>query len=194
MAIGSVLLQPKKVPTAPTAPDLALLEDVVSLATRMAWDRAQGGSIVDDLLGGMEAAVKNIAEQKKAGIEGALARLEALVAPVIAEVQSLGGGTADDSTAEEILKAGGTLIDLLAKLAESLTVEQVRALLDEVFDILQSDLGLTNTFLEQMVAALFDDMASRVRQSPTGATADLRDNRVVKQDFTRRGENERCVR
>jgi hypothetical protein len=186
MAIGSVLLQPKKVPTAPTAPDLALLEDVVSLATRMAWDRAQGGTIVDDLLGGMEAAVKEIAEQKKAGIAGALARLEALVAPVIAEVQSLGGGAFDDSTAEEILKAGGTLIDLLAKLAESLTVEQVRAHLDEVFDILQSDLGLSNTFLDQMVAALFDDMASRARQSAGGATAEVRDNRVQVAQLLRR--------
>jgi hypothetical protein len=186
MAIGSVLLQPRKVPTAPTAPDLALLEDALSLATRIAWDRAQGGTIVDDLLAGMEAALKGIAEQKKTGIEGALARLEALVAPVIAEVQSLGAGAADDSTAEEILKAGGTLIDLLAKLAESLTVEQVRAHLDEVFDILQSDLGLTNTFLDQMVAALFDDMASRVRQSPAGATAEIRDNRVQVAQLLRR--------
>src|ERR1035441_360321 len=133
MAIGSVLLQPKKVPTAPTAPDLALLEDALSLATRITWDRAQGGTVVDDLLAGMEAALLGIAEQKKAGIEGALARLEALMAPVIAEVQSLGGGAVDDSTAEEILKVGGTLLDLLAKLAESLTVEQVRAHLDEVF-------------------------------------------------------------
>ena len=186
MAIGSVLLQPKKVPTAPTAPDLELLEDALSLATRIAWDRAQGGTIVDDLLAGVEAALQGIVEQKKAGIEGALARLEALMAPVIAEVQSLGGGAVDDSTAEEILKVGGTLLDLLAKLAESLTVEQVRAHLDEVFDILQSDLGLTNTFLDQMVAALFDDMASRVRQSPAGATADVRDNRVQGAQLLRR--------
>jgi hypothetical protein len=40
-----------------------------------------------------------------AGIEGALARLEALGAPVIAQVQSLGGVTFADSTAEESLSA-----------------------------------------------------------------------------------------
>jgi hypothetical protein len=186
MAIGTVLLQPKKVPTAPAAPDLALLEDTLSLATRVAWDRARGGTIVNDLLAGMEAALQGIAERNKAGIEGALARLEALLAPVIAQVQSLGGGAFADSTAEEILSAGGTLIDLLSKLAQALTVEQVRAHLDEVFDILQSDLGLTGTFLDQMVAALFDDMAGRVRQSPAGAAANIRDNRVQVAQLLRR--------
>ena len=64
MAIGTVLLQPKKVPTAPAAPDLALLEDTLSLATRVAWDRARGGTIVNDLLAGMEAALQGIAERK----------------------------------------------------------------------------------------------------------------------------------
>lgn len=186
MAIGTVLLQPKKVPDAPAPANLALLEDALSLVVRVAWDRAQGGTIVDDLLSGVEAALQRIVEQKQAGIEGALQRLQALMAPVIAELQSLGSGALSDSTAADILAGGATLIHLLSKLAQGLTVEQLRAHLDEVFDILQSDLGLTNTFLDQMVTTLFDDIANRVRQSPAGAGVEVRDNRVQVAQLLRR--------
>jgi hypothetical protein len=178
MPIGSVLLQPNKVPAAPPNPGSALLEDAITLLIRVAVDRANGGTVTDDIFGGFEASLQGILTDKKDGLEAARQHLEALLTPVTSKVGSLGSAAMGDSTADEILAAGGLLIGMLAELAQNLTANEVHDRIDQLLTILTTDLGITNSALDDLIASLFDSMAGRVQQTPASADAQTRDNRT----------------
>jgi murein DD-endopeptidase MepM/ murein hydrolase activator NlpD len=166
------------VPTAPPLESVVVLEDVLALIVRVFWDRAQGGTVVDDLLGGLQDAFQGILTGKQAGLDAARQHLEAWLAPVINKVSSLGSEALKDSTADEIFASGGLLVGLLADLAQNLPTNEIRDHLDTLLGILANDLGITNTALNQTIASLFTGMADRVKAAPASASAAMRENRT----------------
>lgn len=177
MLIGSLLLQPNKV-AAPAAPSpAALLEDAIALAVRVFWDRAHGGpclSLIETALGN---SLANLRDGMKNGEAAALQKFQAWAQPLLDRLAALGQSMPADSAAHEALESGDVLAGLIVELLDGVTTDQLAKHLDVVLKILQDDLGLTSTFIDQQVVSICDEIVKQLRGAPPEADLNARSNR-----------------
>lgn len=177
MVIGSVLLQPRKVAFAPAPPSAALLEDVIALVVRLLWDRAHGGACGARLEAALGKGFTAIRAHMQAGEAAALAKLKAWAQPLVDRLAAVGQTFGGPSVAHDTLDGGDKLLGLIVDLLAGVTTDELARHLDFVLKIVHDDLGLTNAFIDQQVAALLDAMVAELRAAPPEADAAARENR-----------------
>jgi hypothetical protein len=152
--------------------------DVLTLAGRLAYDAARGGSMLSTLGEAGTAAANRLVEHSRSGINSAFDKIRTWVQPVVDQIEVLGQNlpsTVDAATAAGMVDS---LLSQVAASAEQLTAAQLRAHLATVFGVLQGDLGLTNQVIETQAMALFDDAIARLGQLPPEPDDSLHRNRV----------------
>jgi hypothetical protein len=176
VVIGSVLLQPQRLERAAQIPfDDAVLNDIISLAVRLLADGGRGGRLGTTLARSLEGTITRLATRAGAGVNSAATRFNALFAPLVASIQAAGEQPPGDvDTVIDGLEHGLTSV---VNALKNLTPEQLRQGMSAVFDILETDLGITPTFIRDVVLGVFDDMILALGSAPSGETPDERANR-----------------
>jgi hypothetical protein len=176
VVIGSVLLQPQKLARAvQLSNDDAILSDIISLGMRLAIDRTRGGQLGSILSASMQGTVERFAAQAGAGVNSAVIHFGALFQPLVSAFETTTATAPDDTgTMIDGLETGLTSIINTLK---NLNADQLRGLMNRVFDILEDDLGITPTFVRAVVLGFFDDMILALQTAPTNEPKSARENR-----------------
>ncbi|PYQ65872.1 MAG: hypothetical protein DMF53_04500 [Acidobacteria bacterium] len=176
MVIGSILLQPQRLERAGRVPAAdAVLDDILSLAVRLGSDGVHGGRLAATLGRSAEGTVARLEARAGAGVSNAVARLGALFAPLTAPFQALAAQPPGDVDA--LIGDLENGVKAVVSGLQGLTPEKVRQTVGTVFDVLESDLGITPTFIRDLVLGLFDDMILALASAPPDETPDARANR-----------------
>ncbi len=176
MVIGSVLLQPQRLERASQRTnDEAVLDDLIALATCLITDGLEGGSLAATLAGSAYGTVNRLAERSGAGANRAAVRLAGMFQPTIERVESIVEQPPDN--AGSVVDDVEDLFVGLTNTLKSLSPAQIRQRINEVFDILETDLHITPTFVQEMVEGLFGDMVLALQQPAPDETPAQRANR-----------------
>ena len=179
MSVGTVLIQPQRLPRADTAEDADTgFADLAKLAIGILRDVTAGGHILEQFEAAGVAGTERLLTHAESGLDHARQRLGALAAAPVARLQAL---ATELSTITDPGAAVTAVHDLFAALtagAEALTIDHLRADVAELLDIIEHDLGLTPDFLEREVWAIVDDLVQRLEHVPPEADAALRSNRI----------------
>jgi murein DD-endopeptidase MepM/ murein hydrolase activator NlpD len=190
-SVGHILLQPERLPrTAADDGEQALLDDLLTAIARIVADVAQGGTMAQDLEAAFEALGKRLLEHAGVGFHAAVGRIGDLVAPLASMIKKLPELLDHDDAAE----VASALLDLLGTLGEKtsgLSIEAVRKHVTLVLDVIEKDLGLTSSVLEDELWALFGDVIERLEITPDGLDPALAANRLAVAG-TLRGIRRRC--
>ncbi len=187
MSLGYVLVQPQKLKRAAALDaDAVLVSDVISLAARIAADADQGGQILQALTEGVQATATRLQERLAGGLENSGQRLKAWLKPAIDLVGGLMGTPPGDADPTEGLKLVEQLLRKLSETAARLTLDQLRAQVALLLDVLQNDFGLTSDFIREQVWALLEDVAARLEAVPPGSDPAARDNCLASASVLRR--------
>ena len=156
-------------------PGDAVLDDVINLAVRVVSDGIQGGRLGATLGGSVEGTVARLAARAGAGVSNAVTRLGALFAPLVAQIQAVTAQPPGDLDALiGDLESGLTKVVGVLK---GLAPEKIRQTMSTVFDVLESDLGITPAFIRDLVLGVFDDMILALASAQPNETPDERANR-----------------
>jgi hypothetical protein len=177
MTIGSVLLQPHKV-AAPLAPaPAALVEDLLALATRLLWDRAHGGACLTLTEKAFAASLERLLAATRTRQGAAAQKLKAWAQPLVDKIAAMGQSLPGDSVAHETILSGDRLVSLLVELLDGITTDALAQHANFALSVLQNDLGLTNSFVDQQVGLIIDDIVAQLRGAPLEADLRVRENR-----------------
>jgi hypothetical protein len=173
VVIGSVLLQPQRLERAGQIPsDDAVLNDIISLTVRLIDDGVQGGRLGIKLARSFEGTVARLATRAGTGVNSAVTRFRSLFVPLIASFQAAVEQPPGEVEAliDEFEHGLTGVVDTL----KNLTPEQIRQGMSTVFDILETDLGITPAFIRDVVLGAFDDMILTLRSALPDETSNER--------------------
>jgi hypothetical protein len=171
MGFGSVLLQPRKVALPAAPPAAVLLEDVLALGVRLLWDQAHDGVCGARLQAALEIAFTRISDHMKSGQAAALAKVQAWMKPFVDRLAGVG-------KTQGALDAGDKLLALIVQLLDGVTTDELAKHLEFVLKVVHDDLGITNTFIDDQVTAILDEMVAQLRSAPPEADLAARENRL----------------
>jgi hypothetical protein len=178
IVVGSVLAQPQKVRRAAAQnADAALLHDLFDLSGRILVDLQQGGRMVEVLTEALLATGAAIINRVTTGSAQAQQRLKDWLTPAVQFGVSFGASLPGADGSEDGLDPARQLLLKLSELAANLTLDRLRANLQVPVDILQTDLGVTPAFLQEMVWTLIDECVSRLETMPSNTPVKERENR-----------------
>lgn len=186
MVIGAVLLQPQRLERARHIPaDDAVLHDIIGLALRLLVDGvAQGGRVAETLAGSFAGTVVRLATRTGAGVNSAVTRFGTLLVPFIASLQDVVGQPPGEVS--DVLDGLENGITSLVHRLNTLTPEQIRQGMKTVFEIVETDLGITPTFIRDLILGVFDDMILALASTLPNETPDERASRRVVSAMLRR--------
>jgi hypothetical protein len=176
MGIGSVLIQPQRVRRATSASlEAVLIDDLARTVQRLLFDPDSASEILAVMQAAIADTASHFQDRVSGRLEAAYERLLRLLQPALGALQSL-GAPAEDSQAA--LEQGQQILGLVLGAAQGLTLDRLRALMDELVGVVQNDLGITGSFLEAEVWAFVDGLVNRLEQVPDGTAASVRENRL----------------
>jgi hypothetical protein len=176
MVIGSVLLRPQKLQRAIAInPADTLTDDLINLITRLAIDASQGGWVLEAIAKAMTTLATQFVEQSGAGLSTAVDRFAIVFQPLIDRVTRL--AESDLGELGQILDSAEKLLDWIVKFLQDIPTDSLRQQIAAVLDIMQSDLGITDTWIEDQVLALFDQMILQLQPAHLEETAEQKANR-----------------
>ena len=178
MSLGSLFVQPQKLDrSAGATGDAALLQDLLTLGSRLATDAQQGGAVLAILQTVLATTATRIEAQVTGRLTTVEAKLNAWVAPLVQMLQALGAAPTVDSPLAAVALAK-QLVQLLAQLAQGLTLDALRGHVQLLLDILADDLGLTPDFLQAQIWTMIDDVINRLETLPPATPAQERATRL----------------
>lgn len=185
--IGALLLQPQRIERASiNDPSAALVADLLNLLTRLAVDGAQGARIVDVIGEATATSALNFLERSRAGIDQARQRLQKWLQGLLNNLSQLGEAVPEVDDPTQLVEAARQLLSRLTQVTENLSLDQLRRHVGELLDIIEKDLGLTSTFIEQQVWALIDEMIVGLEQMPPETGITERETRLEAASILRR--------
>ena len=165
MSLGDVLLKPQRLTA--TESDEALIIDILAAITRLSADKAQGGTMLDDIEQAFEALAQRLLDHAGGGFYRAVDKLNDLVrplAPLATDLPDLFDGDAEE-IADRILALFAKLADLTSRL----TIDHLRERAEIVVDVIQTELGLDSATLQAQFWLLLDDLVTRLENDPDDA-------------------------
>ncbi len=178
MAIGSILLKPQKLKRSVKVQlSASVLDDFLSLITLLMADASNEGLICQIIADAFESSSAKLLVEKSGSFSAASSRFAQWTDPISQKLQTFVEMTADLSSPENVLDTAEQLLSQLAGVANNLSVTQVREHVTEFLDIVQNDMGLTSTFIENQVWTLLDDIVLRLQQAQPKETPEMAANR-----------------
>lgn len=181
MNLGSALLRPQRLErhvalSHGVDTDMAVVEDLLSLVSRLLLDSERASPLMRVLLDVMDACQARFVERVTGRFDTAAAHIYQMLQPLetfIGELQPPEGKFTADTVLQDIQK----LLDKLATETGNLTVNRIESLLQPLVDVLQVDLQITPDVIENEIWALVDDMITGLDNVPDSATLKERQDR-----------------
>ncbi len=178
MSIASVLIQPQRVRrNISVSKEAALVEDLARVALRLLSDPDEAQQILAILEETIDETADRFRVHVSARINTAYQRLQDLIQPVTDTLQSF-DFDAIEGDPDAIGQLAQTAFDLLVDLVKGLSLDALRRVMAELVDILENDLGVTGSFIEDELWAFVDRIIDRLRQIPGDLPSDIRENRL----------------
>lgn len=176
MVIGSILLQPQRLERAGQADaGDTMLSDVLDLSMRLMIDVRGRGQVAGKLGGSVEGTAARLVERAGAGADKAAKRFNAHFAPLLASIRAMAEQPPDEL--EEWIEGVEKGLTKAVGFLQNLTPEQIRGGVSAMFDALEKDLGMTPSFIRDLVLGFFDDMILALGSPPPEEAPDERANR-----------------
>ncbi len=183
--IGSVLLRPDRIRRAAVDDGLTgLAQDVVALVARLGADRAQGGVLLVTAEQALEGTASRLLATAGGGLDRARHRLQDALQPVLNAAQAVAALDLSDP-----LKVAEAATGALAGVAEGLkavSIDSVRGAVGTFMAVIEEDLGLGPTVIEDHLWAFCDDLIARFEALPTEADPGAHHTRVMAISVLRR--------
>lgn len=165
--IGSLLLQPQKLQDADEVSPIAdLANDVLSLLSRLGPDSGLDVKLLEVFGDAMTDVATQMLEQAGGNLETARQRLQAWVQPMTQFFHDLTTTLPDAEGAELAAQVVEQVYTKLAELAQNLTINSLRQRVSELLDVMENELGLTSTFIEEQIWAFIDGIVARLETVP----------------------------
>ncbi len=178
MTIGSVIVCPQRIRrTAPADTDAALLEDALRLVLRMVCDPQAALDMATVMGAAIEATALRFQDRVADRLSGAYQRLEALFQPVLDFFQGF-DVSAIGQNADQGMQLAEQMLEGLGDFARGLTLDTLRAHMATLVDILENDLGITGSFLEEEIWTFFDAVVQALETVPADLAAEAREGRL----------------
>jgi hypothetical protein len=178
MAIGSVLLQSDRVRRASVnIPEEDFFGDITDLFARISLDQSNGGGSIGIIEEAFVAAAERLLANAGAGFDKVGQRFAGLAASLESAVPGFAAGF-DSSDPGKIASSLEQMLLKFAQVIDGFTPDHLRKALTNSFDVLRTDLGLSEDFVTAQVKALFRDVIARLALAPALPSAELRDNRL----------------
>ena len=179
MYIGSVLLQPQRLKrTAVTDTSQALVEDMISLATRVIVDKAMGGHIVQTMEDAFEELTLKLVAQIGNDLGKIQGDLKKLFSPIIDFFPGVMETLSKDPDPAKIIESILEIVSFIGSGLASLTLDELRTVVKTILDIFQKDLGINGRFIQDRIWGLIEDLIARLEALPTEINKAVRDNRI----------------
>jgi hypothetical protein len=176
-AIGSVLLQPRKVAAPAAISNAALLEDFLALAIRLVFDRTHNGPCFGLIETALDKVLQNLLTGIKKNEAATVAKFEIWVKPLVDKLGAIGQRLPGQTAAQEAIASGDAMVGLLVELLDGITTDELAKHLDTGLKLLHDDLGLTSAVLDQQITAIFDEIVKQLRGAPRETDVAMRENR-----------------
>lgn len=188
MSIGSVLLQPQRIRrAAPATNDAALMEDVLRTATRLLMDPEEADHIFRLMGEAIQTTGQGFQSRVAGRLTGAYTRLQALVEPVLDFFQGFAAGTPGGGP-EEGMQLAEQMLAGLSDALRGLGLDDIRGYLQELFDILENELGVDGSFIENETWGFVDAVITRLENAAVGTLPEVRENRLETAAVLRRAK------
>ncbi len=178
-SFGHVLLTPERLPRiAAIDGEQALVDDLIASIVRASADAMQRGTMTEDFIAACESLYERLLARAGTGLDRAVQRLGDAVRPLRSLIETLPERLDRDDPAE----VANELLDLLGSLgtsASKLSIENIREQVKLVLDIVEQDLGLTPSALEDELWALVDDLVERLETPREGVEPAITANRIA---------------
>ncbi|MCE7983497.1 MAG: M23 family peptidase [Caldilinea sp. CFX5] len=172
-------MQPQKLDrSAGATGDAALLQDLLTLGGRLATDAQHGGAALAILQTVLAATATRVETQVTGRLATAEAKLNAWVAPLVQMLEALGAAVPAVDSPLAAVALAKQLVQLLAQLAQGLTLDALRGHVQTLLDILEQDLGLTPDFLQTQIWTIIDEVISQLETLPPATPAQERTTRL----------------
>ena len=184
---GTVLLRPQRIRRLAGADaDEAFVDDLLNLATRIASDSVHGGVLLQQLEAAVEAMAGRLLQRAGGGLERAVHHVRDLIQPAINQIQDVGDTFPADPDLGTLATYLLQELGVLAGDASGLAVDRLRPKVAAAIDVIEQDLGLTPTAVQDEIWALADDLAGRLESAPPENDPGLREDRLETTAMIRR--------
>lgn len=158
--LGSLLLQPQALQRFQALNDeahagKALGDDLLAVLQQVAMNPAQAEALAPALKLAFDDMAQVLRAQIEPRLSAALAEINTLFAPVLAQVNSIGSSAAHLSTVGEAFDVVGKILDAVTGLVSGLSQEQIAQYAVKIDHLLGTTLGLSQNQLQQLLRQLF---------------------------------------
>lgn len=178
MSLASLLLQPKKLGKAKTQdPMMGLVEDLMTLAVKLAIDQTKEGEISKILEAAFVAGAIRMVEGFGDSFQQAKNRMQVWVQPFKEQFEGMGDKLETMDDFSQVIAWLLENLNLIADGLEDFSIEDLRLPIQEVMDMIEEDLGIDSVFVENMIWELLDDIVTRLKTYPPDISREDRQNR-----------------
>ncbi len=179
MVMGEVLTQPQRMRRATVMdPGIALINDLTSLATRLAQDAEQSAQLAQVARSALEDAVRTLVQQRLGALKSVLPKLADWLLRVLRATTGIGPELIPTSSPAGVLSLISQLIDTMAQAAQNGNAARIQPYVAELLGIVQHDLGLSLPALETAFWGVIDSIIARLEALPLEADRRERENRL----------------
>ena len=172
MSLGSVLLQPQVLAAARRPLDERPPNALLDLLTRLASEIASGGPGLTIIEDEFTASFETLAAEVEPRLGAARTRLERLVEPLLGLVEDTLGDKSEGEGFERAVNTGKAFSDALATGLGNVTSARLGEALGELFEVVETDLGLTETRARAFMQATVERIVTRLQADFVGGAAD----------------------
>jgi len=176
MNLGSVLIRPQRLERSVIAArgvdtDASIIEDLLVLVSRLILDPTRAEPVLKALGEAITPSADRLQAHITARFEVAAAHMRDWMLTLLDSLPKL-QPPQDEFDVEEALSQVKQLLEQLAGLAETLTVNGIHQQLQPVMDIVQNDLEITPDFIEQEIWWILDGVIESLDNVPETASAE----------------------
>ena len=187
MSLGNLLLQPQRLQRDSTDPAVAVVQDLLRLATLLAEDAAAEGPLAAALPQVVTRLGNRVQAQSAGGVASAFSALKSRFQPLFLYFEDLIRDLEElDQDPAALLAMIRQLIAGLRTLLQGMTQAGIKEQLDFAKDLIERDLGLDRDFVGAQIGALLDDVVAVWEQLPASISPALRRRRRLAIQSVRR--------
>lgn len=159
-ALGSLLLQPQALNrfqaiAASGNAGKALGDDLLAVLQQIAMNPAQAEAILPALKLAFADCTQQLRQQMEPRLNAALAEINTILAPLFAQLNSIGTEATNLNTVGDALDVVGSILDVAVQAINALSQEQIAQFSSKIDHLLSDTLGLSQSQLQQLLRQIF---------------------------------------
>ncbi|GAK58616.1 Na+/solute symporter [Candidatus Vecturithrix granuli] len=178
MSIGSILIQPQRISRIQSASkNTVLIDDTIRMGIRMLFDPKASQTILQIAGEAIQNTALRFQDRVSTRLNTAYKRLQNLIQPITDFFQSFDFDALEDNP-DAGMQLAEQMLELFSNGVNSLSLDQLREYMTELIDILENDLGITGSFIEDEIWTFIADIINRLEEIPADAAREIRENRL----------------